>query len=394
LLAPVLDERRLRLYVGAEALALGYGGRAVGAQATGVSRPTITAGCKELLAAGQRRPPQETSGRIRNPGAGRKRTSETDATLRTDLERLIEPVTRGDPASPLRWTSKSVRQLADERQRMGHQTSHRLVAAWLHEMDYSLQANRKTLEGSAHPDREAQFGHIHRQVKAFQAAAQPGISVDTNKKAWVGNVKHQARELRPKGAPERVRVHDVEIPALGKVAPYGVYDPTQHTGWVHVGTDHDTAAFAVASIRRWWHLMGQQTYPHAQRVLITADSGGRHGDRTRLWKTELQQLAHETGLEMTVGHLPPGTSKWHKIDHRLFSYISQHWRGKPLVSHQVSVHLSAATTTRTGLTVRGELETNTYPKGINITDNVFKQVNSSRDAFHGEWNYTITPNAS
>jgi transposase len=394
LLAPVLDERRLRLYVGAEALALGYGGRAVVAQATGVSRPTITAGCNELLAAGTRHRPQEPSGRIRKPGAGRKRTSETDETLRTDLEGLIEPVTRGDPESPLRWTSKSVRKLADELQRMGHQTSHRMVAALLHEMDYSLQANRKTLEGSAHPDRDAQFGHIHRQVKAFQAAAQPVISVDTKKKELVGNFKNQGRELRPKGAPERVRVHDFEIPELGKVAPYGVDDPTQNTGWVNVGTDHDTAAFAVASIRRWWHMMGQQTYPHAQRVLITADSGGSNGYRTRLWKTELQKLANETGLEITVCPLPPGTSKWNKIEHRLFSYISQNWRGKPLVSHQVIVNLIAATTTRTGLTVRCELDTNTYPKGVKITDKVFKQVNIIRDPFHGEWNYTITPNAS
>ena len=394
LLAPVLDERRLRLFVGAEALALGYGGPTLVSQATGVSRPTITAGCKELLAAGQRHPPPEASGRIRRAGGGRKRTSETDKALRTDLESLIEPVTRGDPESPLRWTSKSVRKLADELKRMGHQTSHRMVAALLHEMDYSLQANRKTLEGSAHPDRDAQFAHIHQQVKAFQAAEQPVISVDTKKKELVGNFKNQGRELRPKGTPERVRVHDFEIPELGKVAPYGVYDPTQNTGWVNVGTDHDTAAFAVASIRRWWHMMGQQTYPHAQRVLITADSGGSNGYRTRLWKTELQKLANETGLEITVCHLPPGTSKWNKIEHRLFSYISQNWRGKPLVSHQVIVNLIASTTTRTGLTVRCALDTTTYPKGIKITDKAFKQVNIIRDPFHGEWNYAIKPNDS
>jgi transposase len=394
LLAPVLDERRLRLFVGAEALALGYGGPTLVSQATGVSRPTITAGCKELLAAGKRHPPPEASGRIRKAGGGRKRTSATDETLRTDLESLIEPVTRGDPESPLRWTAKSVRKLADELKRMGHQTSHRMVAALLHELDYSLQANRKTLEGSAHPDRDAQFAHIHQQVKAFQAAAQPVISVDTKKKELVGNFKNQGRELRPKGTPERVRVHDFEIPELGKVAPYGVYDPTQNTGWVNVGTDHDTAAFAVASLRRWWHMMGQQTYPHAQRVLITADSGGSNGYRTRLWKTELQKLVNETGLEITVCHLPPGTSKWNKIEHRLFSYISQNWRGKPLVSHQVIVNLIASTTTRTGLTIRCALDTNTYPKGIKITDKAFKQVNIIRDPFHGEWNYTIKPNDS
>jgi hypothetical protein len=394
LLAPVLDERRLRLFVGAEALALGYGGPTLVSQATGVSRPTITAGCKELLAAGKRHPPPEASGRIRKAGGGRKRTRETDETLRTDLESLIEPVTRGDADSPLRWTSQSVRKLADELKRRGHQTSHRLVAALLHELDYSLQANRQTLEGSAHPDREAQFAHIHQQVKAFQAAEQPVISVETKKQELGGNFKNQGRELRPKGTPERVRVHDFEIPELGKVAPYGVYDPTQNAGWVNVGTDHETAAFAVASIRRWWHMMGQQTYPHAQRVLMTADSGGSNGYRTRLWKTELQKLANEMGLEITVCHLPPGTSKWNKIDHRLFSSISQHWRGKPLVSHQVIVNLIASTTTRTGLTVRCALDTHTYPKGIKITDKAFTQVNMSRDPCHGEWNYTIRPTAS
>jgi transposase len=394
LLAPLLDERRLRLYVGAEALALGYGGTALVSHATGVSRPTITSGCKELLAAGKRQPLQDASGRIRKPGGGRKRTVEADETLRTDLESLIEPVTRGDPESPLRWTSKSVRKLADERQRMGHQTSHRMVAALLQEMGYSLQANRKTLEGSSHPDRDAQFEHIHQTVKAFQASDQPVISVDTKKKELVGDFKNTGRELRSRGAPESVRVHDFEIPELGKVAPSGVYDQTQNMGWVNVGTDHDTAAFAVASIRRWWHTMGQQVYPHAHRVLITADSGGSNGYRTRLWKTELQKVANETGLEISVCHLPPGTSKWNKIEHRLFSYISQNWRGKPLVSHEVIVNLIASTTTRTGLTVRCALDTNTYPKGIRITNKELTQVNIIRDQFHGEWNYTIKPHAS
>ena len=364
------------------------------AQATGVSRPTITAGCQARLAAGQRHPPPETSGRLRNPGAGRKRTSETDEPLRTDRESLIEPVPRGDPESPLRWTSKRVRKLADELQRRGHQTSHRLVAALLHERDYRLQANRKTLEGSAHPDRAAQVAPIPRQVKALQAAAQPGMAVDTNKKELVGNVNNQGRELRPTGVPERVRGHDFEIPERGQVAPDGGYDPTQHTGWVNVGTDHETAACAVASIRRWWHMMGQQTYPDAQRVLMTADRGGSHGYRTRLWKTALPKLTHDTGLEITVCHLPPGTSQWHKIAPRLFSSISQHGRGKPLVSHQVMVNLIASTTTPTGLTVRCERETNTSPKGLKITDQVCQQVHSTRDSFHGEWHYTITPNAS
>jgi Rhodopirellula transposase DDE domain len=394
LLAPLLDERRLRLYVAAEALALGYGGTALVSQATGVSRPTITVGCKELLAAGQSQPLPAAAGRIRKPGGGRKRTVEADATLRADLESLIDPVTRGDPESPLRWTSKSVRKLADELNRMGHQTSHRMVAALLQEMGYSLQANRKTLEGSSHPDRDAQFEHIHQQVKAFQASDQPVISVDTKKKELVGEFKNLGRELRPKGDPVRVRVHDFELPELGKVAPYGVYDQTQNMGWVNVGTDHDTAAFAVASIRRWWHTMGQQVYPNAQRLLITADSGGSNGYRTRLWKTELQKVANDTGLEISVCHLPPGTSKWNKIEHRLFSYISQNWRGKPLVSHEVIVNLIASTTTRTGLTVRCELDTNKYPKGIRITDKELKQVHIIRDPFHGEWNYTIKPHSS
>jgi transposase len=394
LLAPLLDERHLRLYVGAEALALGYGGTALVSQATGVSRPTITAGCKELLAAGQSPPLQAASGRIRKPGGGRKRTVAADATLRTDLESLIDPVTRGDPESPLRWTSKSVRKLADELKKMGHQTSHRMVAELLQEMGYSLQANRKTLEGNSHPDRDAQFEHIYQQVKAFQASDHPVVSVETKKKELVGEFKNSGRELRPKGAPERVRVHDFELPALGKVAPYGVYDQTRNMGWVNVGTDHDTAAFAVASIRRWWHMMGQQVYPNAQRLLITADSGGSNGYRTRLWKTELQKVANETGIEISVCHLPPGTSKWNKIEHRLFSYISQNWRGKPLVSHEVIVNLIASTTPRTGLTVRCALDTNTYPKGIRITDKELMQVHMIRDPFHGEWNSTITPHSA
>jgi hypothetical protein len=259
-------------------------------------------------------------------------------------------------------------------------------------MDYSLQANRKVLEGSSHPDRDAQFEHIHHKVKALQAAGQPVISVDTKKKELVGEFRNHGRELRPKGNPEKVRVHDFAIDALGKVAPYGVYDPTHNTGWVNVGTDHDTAAFAVESIRRWWNMMGREIYPHAQRLLITADGGGSNGARIRLWKIELQKLANETGLAIAVSHLPPGTSKWNKIEHRLFSYISQNWRGKPLVSHEVIVNLIASTTTRTGLTVHCALDTNTYPKGIKVTDDELNQLNLVRDEFHGEWNYTIKPN--
>jgi hypothetical protein len=394
LVAPVLDERRLRLYVAAEALALGYGGISLVSRATGISRPTITLGCQELSAAQDTTPPQDASGRIRKSGGGRKRTATTDQTLRSDLERLIEPVTRGDPESPLRWTSKSVRRLAGELNSMGHQVSFRIVTQLLRAMDYSLQANRKVLEGSSHPDRDAQFEHIHQQVKAFQASGQPVISVDTKKKELVGAFRNNGRELRPKGDPEKVRVHDFESEALGKVAPYGVYDQTHNTGWVNVGTDHDTAAFAVESIRRWWHMMGRQLYPQAHRLLLTADGGGSNGARTRLWKIELQKLANATGLEMAVSHLPPGTSKWNKIEHRLFSYISQNWRGKPLVSHEVIVNLIASTTTRTGLTVRCELDTNKYPKGIKVTDEEFQHLNLVRDEFHGEWNYTIKPTPS
>jgi transposase len=392
LLAPLLNERQLRLYLAAEALVLGRGGISLASQATGISRPTITIGCKELLAQGAQGVAASTPAvRVRKKGGGRKRTIDVDETLRDDLEGLIEPVTRGDPESPLRWTAKSVRNLADELKKMGHKTSHRMVAELLHEMDYSLQANRKTAEGSSHPDRNAQFEYIHRKVKEFQSCSQPIISVDTKKKERVGDFKNGGRELRPKGEPEKVRIYDFEIPELGKVAPYGVYDQTRNAGWVNVGTDHDTATFAVESIRKWWITMGREAYPEASRLLITADGGGSNGARVRLWKIELQKFANETSLVVSVCHLPPGTSKWNKIEHRLFSYISQNWRGKPLVSHEVIVNLIASTTTRTGLTVKCELDTNKYQKGIKITDKELRQVNIVRDQFHGEWNYAIHP---
>jgi hypothetical protein len=393
LLAPLLDERQLRLYVAAEALVQGRGGISLTSQATGVSRPTITIGCKELLQLDAKTEGTQSApiGRVRKPGGGRKRTIDLDETLRADLEGLIEPVTRGDPESPLRWTSKSVRRLADELNKMGHKTSHRMVAELLRQTGYSLQANRKTIEGSANPDRNAQFEYIYEKVKEFQSCGQPIISVDTKKKELVGDFKNGGRELRPKGDPEKVRVHDFEIRELGKVAPYGVYDQTRNAGWVNVGTDHDTAAFAVESIRRWWATMGLEAYPEATRLLITADGGGSNGSRVRLWKTELQKLANEAGLVVCVCHLPPGTSKWNKIEHRLFSYISQNWRGKPLISHEVIVNLIASTTTRKGLTVRCEIDTNKYPKGIKITDEELRQVNIIRDEFHGEWNYAIHP---
>ena len=389
-MAPLLDERQRRCFAGAEAAALGRGGQAAVSRATGLSLPTVRAGLREV----ERGAAPLQGGRIRREGAGRPRTVERDPTLRADLEALIEPTSRGDPESPLRWTCKSIRRLAEELTRTGHKTSHRMVAALLHEMGYSLQANRKVLEGSSHPDRNAQFEHLNAAVERQLSLGEPVISVDTKKKELVGPFKSGGRELRPKGEPEQVRVHDFLIPELGRANPYGVYDLAQNEAWVSVGTDHDTAAFAVASIRRWWHTMGQPAYPNAQRVLITADGGGSNSDRTRLWKTELQKVANETGLEISVCHLPPGTSKWNKIEHRLFSYITQNWRGKPLVSHEVMVNLMASTTTRTGLTVRCELDTNKYPKGIRITDKELHQVNISRDQFHGEWNYTIKPHSS
>jgi transposase len=386
-LGRVLDERTRRLVAAAEAEALGFGGVTAVAQASGLSRGTVIRGMAELKVA----PKPARGQRIRRIGAGRKRTIDQDATLKRDLESLVEPVTRGDPESPLRWTCKSVRQLAAELKRMKHQTSHRMVAELLHEMDYSLQANRKTLEGSTHPDRDAQFHHISDKSREFQAGRQPVISVDTKKKELVGDFKNNGRELRPKGDPEKVRVHDFVIPALGRAAPYGVYDVTQNAGWVSVGVDHDTAAFAAQSIRRWWESMGAKAYPEARKLLITADSGGSNGARVRLWKVELQKLADETGLEISVCHLPPGTSKWNKIEHRLFSFISQNWRGKPLVSHQVIVNLIAATTTKTGLRVRAEIDPGQYPKGVKVSDKQIATIRLERDPFHGEWNYTILP---
>jgi hypothetical protein len=305
-----------------------------------------------------------------------------------DLEKLVEPTTRGDPESPLRWTCKSVRRLAEELRGMGHRVSHTLVAELLHGQKYSLQANRKTTEGSSHPDRNAQFEHINAKVEQFLKRGQPVISVDTKKKEQVGDYKNGGREWRPKGQPEPVRVHDF---AKQKDVPYGVYDLGQDAGWVSVGTDHDTAAFAVESIRRWWSMMGQASHPRARQLLITADSGGSNGARVRLWKVELQKLADETGLEISVCHFPPGTSKWNKIEHRLFSFITQNWRGQPLVSHEVIVNLIAATTTRTGLHVRSQLDTSKYPKGIKVSKTEYTAIRLRPDAFHGEWNYSITP---
>ena len=385
-IAPILNERLRRIFAAVEAMAIGYGGATLVSRETGVSRAAIALGCKELKE--QQKP---DSHRIRKKGGGRKRAVDKDPLLKKDLEGLLEPVTRGDPESPLLWTCKSVRKLSQELNRMGHKTSHNLVAELLKEMGYSLQANKKTLEGTSHPDRNAQFEYINQKVKEHQASELPVISVDTKKKELVGDFKNSGRELRPKGEPQKVRVHDFMIPELGKASPYGVYDITHNVGWVNVGIDNDTAAFAVESIRRWWYTMGHERYPEANKLLITADSGGSNGYRTRLWKMELQNLANETGLAISVCHLPPGTSKWNKIEHRLFSFITQNWRGKPLVSHEVIVNLISATRTKNGLQVQCQIDTNSYPKGKKVSDDIMDSLNIQRDFFHGEWNYTISP---
>ena len=389
-LAPFLNERMRRLYAAAEANAIGFGGAMAVSRATGVSRRAIAQGQKEL------KPPPVPGAskgqRIRRQGGGRKHAIEKDPQLIRDLESLVEPTARGDPESPLRWTCKSTRNLCEEMNRQGHQASHDLIARLLHDLDYSLQGNRKTLEGASHPDRNDQFEHINSQVKKFQAEGQPVISVDTKKKEMVGDFKNNGREFRPKGQPEKVRVHDFVIPELGRAAPYGIYDLTQNTGWVSVGIDHDTAAFAVQSIRNWWLWMGKEKYPDARRLMITADGGGSNGSLVRLWKVELQRFANGSGLEISVSHFPPGTSKWNKIEHRLFSFISKNWRGKPLISHEVIVNLIAATTTKKGLRVQCRLDTNLYPSGIKVSDEEMAKINIQSDSFHGEWNYIICPN--
>ena len=384
--APLIDERARRLVAGAEALPIGRGGVSAVARATGLTRATVRRGVADVRAGATLE-----RGRIRRPGAGRPRAADRDPTLRRDLEALIEPGTRGDPESPLRWTTKSVRRLAAELRHGGHAVSHQTVSELLHELGYSLQANRKTLEGTHHPDRDAQFSHLNAAVQLQLSLGEPVISVDTKKKELVGPFRNGGRELRPKGDPERVLMHDFVIEELGRASPYGVYDLAANEAWVSVGTDHDTAAFAVESIRRWWATMGQALYPDAQRLLVTADAGGSNGYRLRLWKLELQKLADETGLEIAVCHFPPGTSKWNKIEHRLFSAISQNWRGKPLVSHEVIVKLIAATTTRTGLRVRSALDENHYPAGVSVSDADMQTLYLRPDAFHGEWNYSLLP---
>ena len=354
--------------------------------ATGISESTIRRGLKELDSDQSAEP-----GRIRGPGGGRKRAEEKDPTLLADLEGLVEPTASGHPESALRWTSKSVRKLAAELRAMGHLVSYQLVSELLHRAGYRLQANRKTREGTNHPDRDAQFRFINDQVRRFQATGKPVISVDTKKKELVGDFKNAGATWRPKGNPEPVRVHDFVIPEQGKAIPYGVYDLTRNAGWVSVGNDHDTASFAVRTIERWWTQMGSPRYPGADSLLIMADAGGSNGSRLRLWKWELQQLATKTGLAITVSHFPPGTSKWNKIEHRLFSYISQNWRGRPLTSLATIVSLIAATSTDTGLRVRCELDQGSYPTGVKVTHQQMAQINLNPASFHGDWNYTILP---
>jgi len=385
-LAPELDERRRRLWAAAEARSHGRGGIAAVARATGLDEETIRRGVRELES-GETLPPD----RVRRPGGGRKPLAEADPTLVADLECLVDADSRGDPEQPLRWTSKSVRKLAEGLRQLGHEVSYRTVARLLRGLGYSLQANRKTKEGAQHPDRDGQFRHINAAVAEAIAAGQPAISVDTKKKELVGEFKNAGREWRPKGSPIPVRVHDFKDVELGKAIPYGIYDLADDTGWVNVGVEADTAQFAVASIRSWWEHLGRQRYPAARSLQITADCGGSNGYRTRLWKTELQRLADETGLEIRVCHFPPSTSKWNKIEHRLFSFISQNWRGKPLTSLQTIVNLIASTTNRGGLEVYARLDERDYPRDIKISDAELATVNLEGDQFHPEWNYTINP---
>ena len=382
-LDPELGERARRRLAAAEAMSAGRGGVSAVSRITGLARSTITRGLVELTG---NPADAASSGRVRRLGGGRKKLTVTDPTLLPDLRGLVEPTTRGDPEAPLLWTSRSLRNLAEALQAMGHRIGHNVVADLLRQLNYSLQSNLKTREGSHNPDRDAQFGYLNGKVKAALAAGEPAISVDTKKKELVGDFKNAGRELRPRGQPEPVRVHDFKIPELGRASPYGVYDITGNTGWVSVGVDHDTASFAVNAIRRWWQAMGHARYPDATSLLITADCGANS-----LAIRELQTLADELGLTVTVCHLPPGTSKWNKIEHKLFSFITQNWRGKPLVSHQTIVQLIAATTTRTGLSVKCEIDHASYPAGVKVSDAEMAAISIAPHEFHGEWNYSIAP---
>jgi transposase len=390
-LAPYLNEQTRAVWAGVEAEALGRGGVSAVAVATGLSRTTVHAGIERL--GSEQAKGAELLHRQRRPGGGRKRLVEKDAGLLDVLEALVEPMTRGDPESPLRWTCKSTTKLAEELTSQGHAVSQRTVCALLEQLEYSLQANRKTQEGGKHPDRNAQFEYIAKTVKRFQAKGQPVISVDTKKKELIGAFKNGGREWAPKGEPVEVKVHDFADPTLGKVVPYGVYDVSANRGWVSVGIDHDTAEFAVATIRQWWHEMGRALYPRAGQLLIMADCGGSNGNRVRLWKVELQKLATEFGLMTHVCHFPPGTSKWNKIEHRMFCHISTNWRGRPLTSREVVVNLISDTTSSKGLRIQAALDTAAYQAGIRVSRQEFDAILLKPAKFHGEWNYAISPQA-
>ena len=390
-LSQMMNERLKRRWAACEALAIGRGGISAVSEATRMSRTTIRKGIREIQEEFPDLAEDVASQRCRCDGGGRRPLHETDESLLGDLKKLVEPATRGDPSSPLLWTSKSTRKLATELARMGHQVSHMTVSRLLKQLGYSLQANRKMREGADHPDRDAQFLHINKKVRSFQRRRQPVISVDTKKRELVGDFKNAGREWRPQGSPQPVRTHDFQDKELGVAIPYGVYDVTQNEGWVNVGTDRDTSEFAVESIRRWWRRMGSRVYPNAKGLLIMADGGGSNGSRRRLWKLCLQGLADELGLAITVCHFPPGTSKWNKIEHRMFCHITENWRGQPLVSRAVIVKLIGSTRTREGLAVKAALDRHVYETGIHVSDDQLATVRLSRDKFHGDWNYTIRP---
>ena len=391
LLQPLMTERLRRQWAACEAESLGRGGVSLVAQATGLSRTTIWAGRREVRRRADRPQDDLAPERVRAPGGGRHLVERDDSAILTDLRALVESSTRGDPQSPLCWTSKSTRRLAEELRGRGHAVSHQMVAALLSDLGYSLQANRKTKEGQDHPDRDAQFEDINHQVRAFQVEGQPVVSVDAKKKESIGDFRGPGREWRRRGKPEEVLAKDFLDKQLGKAIPEGVYDLGRNEGWVSVGVDHDTAEFAAASIRRWWQEMGSLVYPGARRLLITADAGGSNGYRVRLWKVQLQGLANDLGLRISVCHFPPGTSKWNKIEHRMFSFITKNWRGQPLRSRAIVVNLIGNTTTTTGLRIRAELDTSTYRLGIKVSDEELAGVRVEKASFHGEWNYTIVP---
>jgi len=390
-LQSMMNEKLKRRWAACEAMAIGRGGISVVSRATGISRATIHKGVQEIEEGFPDLADEIMGGRIRRPGGGRRRLAEHDAALESDLQKLVEPATRGEPTSPLLWTSKSTRKLAKELQKQGHDITYRTVARMLRELGFSLQANRKTREGTQHPDRDAQFQYINKKVRSFQRRGEPVVSVDAKKRELVGDFKNGGREWRPKGQPESVRTHDFRDKELGVAIPYGVYDQTQNNGWVSVGIDRNTAEFATESIRRWWRRMGSKTYPQATELLVTADAGGSNGARCRLWKVCLQELADELGIKITVCHFPPGTSKWNKIEHRMFSHTTENWRGQPLVSQAVIVNLIGNTTTEAGLTIKAQLDKNNYETGIKVSDETMAQLNIMKHKFHGDWNYTIAP---